>query len=151
MPEARKRLPTVSKRVKDAAEYLASTPGATLQTAAAHVGWSTWRLREALKKPHNLQYARAVKALAVEALAVSGPATLAKVIADGSNQMAVVAAVKTVESLRGVAAEYAGLVAPTARLPGLQIVILQRDSGAVMQTIGPAQRQIEGEAVPLNP
>jgi hypothetical protein len=59
--------------------------------------------------------------------------------------MAVVAAVKTVESLRGVAAEDAGLIAPTARLPGLQIVILQRSTGEVMQTIGPPQRQIEGE------
>jgi hypothetical protein len=119
--------------VKKAAEYLASTRGATLQEAAKHVGWSTWRLREALKKPHNLQHARAVKALAVEALAVSGPATLAKVIADWSNQMAVVAAVKTVESLRQVAAADAGLSAPGVRLPGLQVVIIQRD-GAVMQT-----------------
>jgi hypothetical protein len=145
LPEAKTRIPAVAARVKQAAEFLATTPGATLQSAAEHVGWSTWRLREALKKPHNLAHARAVKALAVEALAVSGPATLAKVIADGSNQMAVVAAVKTVESLRQVAAQDAGLAAPSVRLPGLQIVIVQRD-GAVMQTIGPPQR-IEGEVV----
>jgi hypothetical protein len=29
----------------------------------------------------------------------------------------------------------------------LQIVIVQQNTGAVMQTIGPARRQIEGEAV----
>jgi hypothetical protein len=109
-------------RVQMAAEHLASVPGATLQTAAQHCGLSVPRLRELLKYPHNLAHVKQVRDLAVEALATSGPATLAKVIQENSNQMATVAAVKTVlAQVRD--AEERGRSAAAKPMPGLLIVI----------------------------
>ena len=95
-------------KVQAAAEHLASVPGATLQSAAKHCGLSVPRLRELLAYPHNLAYVKKVRDLAIEALTTSGPATLAKVIAEDSNKMATVAAVKTAHLLQRSAAEESG-------------------------------------------
>jgi hypothetical protein len=95
---AKHRTPKVHFKVEAAAEHLASVPCATLQTAGKHCGLTVPKLRDLLKQPHNLSYVKQVRDLAIEALTTSGPATLAKVIKEGSNQMAVVQATKTAMS-----------------------------------------------------
>jgi len=95
---AKHRTPKVHFKVEAAAEHLASVPGATLQTAAKHCGLTVPKLRDLLKQPHNLSYVKQVRDLAIEALTTNGPATLAAVIKEGSNQMAVVQATKAAMS-----------------------------------------------------
>jgi hypothetical protein len=95
---AKHRTPKVHFKIEAAAEHLASVPGATLQTAAKHCGLTVPKLRDLLKQPHNLSYVKQVRDLAIEALTTNGPATLAAVIKEGSNQMAVVQATKAAMS-----------------------------------------------------
>jgi hypothetical protein len=56
MPPARKREPVVPQKVRDAVEYMFTTPGATLQSAAKHVGLPTFKLRFAMSQPHCLRW-----------------------------------------------------------------------------------------------
>jgi hypothetical protein len=114
---AKHKVPEPHIKVKDAAEYFVNTPGATLAGAAKYCGVSVPRMRELLQMPHNLSYVRRAKMLAIEALAASCPAALGKVIEENSNQMATVAAAKTVlaqaresEQSREAAKPMAGLL-----------------------------------------
>jgi hypothetical protein len=145
MPESRKHVPAVHHKIKLAAEYLALTPGATLETAAAHCGMSLPRLRDKLKRPHNLAYVKQVRDLAVEALATSGPATLAKVIQENTNQMATVAAVKTAAELLRRSAEDRAAAA-LRQSPGLIIMIGQPSGGPVIEQKLAGARTVEAGA-----
>jgi hypothetical protein len=70
------KVPEPHTKVKDAAEYFVNTLGASLAGAAKYCGVSVPRMRELLQMPHNLNYVRQVKTLAIEALATSCPAAL---------------------------------------------------------------------------
>jgi hypothetical protein len=122
---AKTRTPKVHFKVEAAAEHLASVPGATLQTAAKHCGLTVPKLRELLKMPHNLAYVKQVRDLAIEALTTNGPATLAAVIKEGSNAMAVVQATKAAMSWAREADEATRRAANRSvnYSPGLCIVI----------------------------
>jgi hypothetical protein len=137
---AKHRTPKVHFRVEAAAEHLASTPGASLQSAAKHCGLSVPALRELLKQPHNLAHVKQVRDLAIEALTTSGPATLAKVIKEGSNQMAVVQATKAAMSWARESDEATRRAATrsVSYSPGLCIVIQDRSSPAPMIDHRPA-------------
>jgi hypothetical protein len=52
MPPARKREPIVPAKVRAAVDYIYSTPGATLQFTAEHVGLNTRKLRYLMGLPH---------------------------------------------------------------------------------------------------
>jgi hypothetical protein len=140
---AKHKTPTVHFRVKAAAEHLASVPGATLQTAAKHCGLTVPKLRELLKQPHNLAHVKAVRDLAIEALTTSGPATLAKVIQENTNQMATVQAVKTAHLLQRSAAEESGRASASKPAPGLIIVIGQSGGGPVIEQRLAGARTVE--------
>jgi hypothetical protein len=145
-----------------AAEHLASVPGATLQSAAKHCGLSVPKLRELLAYPHNLAHVKKVRDLAIEALTTSGPATLAKVIEEGSNQMAVVSAVKTAHLLQRSAAEESGRLSAAKVQPGLVLVITAASSGDTARLAGartilepganeflPAPDEVDDEPAPV--
>jgi hypothetical protein len=140
-------------KVQAAAEHLASVPGATLQSAAKHCGLSVPRLRELLAYPHNLAYVKKVRDLAIEALTTSGPATLAKVIAEDSNKMATVAAVKTAHLLQRSAAEESGRLSASKPAAGLIIVIgNQSGGGTVLEPRLAGARSVERIAYePVSP
>jgi hypothetical protein len=120
MTLAKHKIPEPHIKVKDAAEYFVNTPGATLAGAAKYTGLSVAKMRELLQMPHNLAHVRRVKALAVEALAVSCPAALGKIIKESSNAMATVAAAKTVLAQARESEQSRETAKP---MPGLLIVI----------------------------
>lgn len=69
MTLAKHKVPEPHIKVKDAAEYFVNTPGASLAGAAKYCGVSVPRMRELLQMPHNLNYVRQVKTLAIEVAA----------------------------------------------------------------------------------
>jgi hypothetical protein len=137
-------------RVVSAAEYLVNTPGATLAGASKHCGLSLPRLRDLLKQPHNLAYVKQVRDLAVEALATSSPAVLAAVIEENSNQMATVAAVKTVLAQVRESEDRNRAAAATRNSPGLLIVLQAPDDERGMR-IGPTGKRLAGARTILEP
>jgi hypothetical protein len=56
MPPARLREPKVPQKVIDAFEFILRTPGATLQSAAAHVGMVPRMLRFKMQRPESLRW-----------------------------------------------------------------------------------------------
>src|SRR6516225_8429894 len=123
MTLAKHKVPEPHIKVKDAAAYFVNTPGASLAGAAKYCGVSVPRMRELLRMPHNLAHVKHVRDLAVEALAASCPAALGKVIQENSNQMATVAAAKTVLAQARESEERGRAAAATRNSPGLIICI----------------------------
>jgi hypothetical protein len=113
---------------------------------AKEVGLTTYWLRRYMKRPEVLRYYREERQAFIEEVCAGNPAALAKVRDTSENGMAVVAAVRQAELLRQNVIEEAG--GPAQRLPGLQIVIVQQDTGKVMQTIGPTAPMIEASPLP---
>jgi hypothetical protein len=144
MPTARKREPIVPQKVRDAVEYMFSTPGATLQSAAAHVGWITRKLRFQMQQPHVLRWMLAEKQARLEVASAGNLEALLAVRDHGDNAMARVHASKTIETMLDNVSARTGIgrEAPQQRVPGLQIVILP--------ALGPAAaaQLIEGTPVP---
>jgi hypothetical protein len=129
MPPARKREPVVPEKVKAAYEYMLSTPGATLQTAAAHVGWITRKLRFQMSQPHCIRWMLQEKHARLEAASAGNIAALLSVRDYGDNAMAKVHAAKTLETMLDTVSERTGInrAIQQQRQPGLQIVIVQSD------------------------
>jgi hypothetical protein len=67
MPPARKREPIVPQKVRDAVDHIFTTPGATLQSTAAHIGWTTRKLRFYMTQPHVLRWLLTEKQARLEA------------------------------------------------------------------------------------
>jgi hypothetical protein len=121
IPLPPKREPIVPVKVRAAIEWLLVNPP-DLVAAAKHAGLaSAARLREELKKPHVLRYARQEKQLALESFCLSTPAILRKIAEESANDMARLGAVKTAEALRVGSVEAIGGVVPPQ--PGLVVVI----------------------------
>jgi hypothetical protein len=126
MPPARKREPIVPQKVKTAVDYMFATPGATLQTAANHVGMETRKLRFAMTQPHVLRWMLQEKQARLEAASAGNIGALLSVRDYGDNAMAKVHAAKTIEAMLDVTSERTGIrPAVQQRQPGLQIVIAQ--------------------------
>jgi hypothetical protein len=129
MPPARKREPIVPAKVKEAVDYLFGTPGATLQTAAQHIGWTTRKLRFYLTQPHVLRWMLHEKQARLEAASAGNIPALLSVRDHGDNAMAKVHAAKTLETMLDTVSERTGIgrQVQQQRQPGLQIVIVQND------------------------
>jgi hypothetical protein len=128
MPPARKREPIVPEKVKAAYEYMLTTPGATLQTAAQHVGWITRKLRFQMTQPHVLRWMLQEKQARLEAASAGNIGALLSVRDYGDNAMARVHACKTIETMLDNTSERTGIgrQVQQQRVPGLQIVIVQK-------------------------
>jgi hypothetical protein len=129
MPPARKREPIVPAKVKAAVDYMFATPGATLQSAAAHVGMVTRMLRFQMTQPHVLRWMLQEKQARLEAASAGNISALLSVRDHGDNAMAKVHAAKTIEQMLDTTSERTGLgrTVQQQRVPGLQIVIVQGD------------------------
>jgi hypothetical protein len=128
MPPARKREPIVPQKVRDAVDHMFTTPGATLQTTAQHIGWTTRKLRYYMSLPHVLRWVLAEKQARLEVASAGNLGALLSVRDFGDNAMARVHASKTIETMLDNVSERTGIgrqVQQQQRLPGLQIVILQ--------------------------
>jgi hypothetical protein len=126
MPPPEKRDPSISARTKEAIRYLIEER-ADIAAAAAHTQVATFELRRQLAKPHVRRYSLEQRQIALEAFCLGSPAALTKVRNDSSNGMAVVAAVKAGEMLKVGAIE--AEAASQRRMPGLSIVLIQKDGG----------------------
>jgi hypothetical protein len=126
MPPARKREPIVPQKVKDAFEYILATPGATLQSAAEHVGMVPRMLRFKMQRPESLRWMLAEKQNRLEIASAGSIGALLSIRDHGDNQMARVHAAKTIEQMLDLTAARTGIgrAPPAQRGPGLQIVVL---------------------------
>jgi hypothetical protein len=126
MPPARLREPVVPQKIRDAVEHMYTTPGATLQTTAQHVGWTTRKLRYTLGLPHCVRYLLQEKQARLEVASAGNISALLSVRDYGDNAMAKVHAAKTLETMLDTVSERTGInrSVQQQRQPGLQIVIL---------------------------
>jgi hypothetical protein len=138
MPPARKREPIVPAKVKLAFEYILATPGATLQSAAAHVGMVPSMLRYKMQRPESLRWMLAEKQARLEVASAGNINALLSVRDYGDNAMAKVHAAKTLETMLDATSERTGIgrAVQQQRVPGLQIVIVQ-PSGEKQVVAGP--------------
>jgi hypothetical protein len=149
MPPARKREPIVPQKARDAVDYMFSTPGATLQTAAQHIGWTTRKLRFYMTQPHVLRWMLQEKQARLEAASAGNVGALLAVRDHGDNAMAKVHAAKTLETMLDTVSERTGINrGPPQRQPGLQIVIYSPDGSQEVVCGPPSAQLIEGRAVP---
>jgi hypothetical protein len=138
MPPARKREPVVPQKVRDAVDNMFATPGATLQSAAQHIGWTTRKLRFYMTQPHVLRWMLQEKHARLEAASAGNIGALLSVRDHGDNSMARVHACKTIEQMLDTTSERTGIgrAVQQQRQPGLQIVIVQ-PSGEEQVVCGP--------------
>jgi hypothetical protein len=150
MPPAQKREPIVPQKVRDAVDYTFATPGATLQTAAQHIGWTTRKLRFYLTQPHVLRWMLQEKQARLEAASAGNIGALLSVRDHGDNAMAKVHAAKTLETMLDTVSDRTGInrQVQQTRMPGLQIVIVQGDGSKQVVAGPPPAPLIEGTAVP---
>jgi hypothetical protein len=129
MPPARKREPIVPAKVKEAFEFILATPGATLQSAAEHVGMVPRMLRFKMQRPESLRWMLAEKQARLEVASAGSIGALLSIRDYGDNQMARVHAAKTIETMLDSTSERTGIgrAIQPQRQPGLQIVIVQGD------------------------
>jgi hypothetical protein len=138
----------VPAKVKAAVDYLFTTPGADLQSAAKHAGIRLARLRFDLMQPHVMRWLLHEKQSRLEAASAGNIGALVSVRDYGDNAMAKVHAAKTLEQMLDSTSERTGIgrTAQQQRIPGLQIVIVQRD-GSSEVVAGPSPAPlIEGTA-----
>jgi hypothetical protein len=122
VPPAKHREPIVPAKVKAAFEFKYATPGADLQAMAQHVGLSTYKLREYLKRPEVLRWLYHEKRAMLEAAAAGNPRALEEIRDKSDNAMARVAAAKAIESMLMTSTEETrGMAAKPS--PGLVVVI----------------------------
>jgi hypothetical protein len=150
MPPARKREPIVPQKVRDAVEYMFTTPGATLQTAANHVGWVARKLRFQMTQPHVLRWMLQEKQARLEAASAGNIGALLSVRDHGDNAMAKVHAAKTIETMLDNTSERTGIgrQVQQQRQPGLQIVIYSADGSTQVVAGPPPAPLIEGAVIP---
>jgi hypothetical protein len=157
VPPARTRDPRVAQKVMDAFEYVLRTPGATLQSAAAHVGMVPRMLRFKMQRPEALRWMLLRKQQELELLSAGNIPALMAVRDHGDNSMARVHSARTLETMLTNVSERTGVgrQAQQPRAPGLQIVVLPAlgTSGEPRIVAGPPQTRplIEGTATPAVP
>jgi hypothetical protein len=150
MPPARKREPIVPAKVREAVDYMFTTPGASLQTTAQHIGWTTRKLRFYLGQPHCIRWMLTEKQARLEVASAGNLGALLAVRDHGDNAMARVHASKTIETMLDATSERTGIgrQVQQTRTPGLQIVILANDGSQQVVAGPPSTPLIEGTAIP---
>jgi hypothetical protein len=142
--------PKVPDKVRAAFEIISTDPKATLETAAAGAGLTTYRLRRLLKEPVVRAWVAEQRRAQLDAICASNPESLKRIRDTSANDMAAVGAIKTLEQMRvDVVQETGGK--PGVTRPGLQIVI-QQIGGESKVVCGPAERpliDVSPEAAPL--
>jgi hypothetical protein len=134
LTEAKHKPPAVHAGAKRLVEVLLATPDIALADAAKEAGLTTRSARTYLGRPNVIRYLREEKAAMLEAARVGNIPALVKVRSDGSNQMAVVAAVRQLETMGQTVADERG--GSQRFSPGLVIQIVNV-AGEVTQTIAP--------------
>jgi hypothetical protein len=152
MPPARKREPIVPLKIREAVEYMFTTSGATLQTTAVHIGWTTRKLRYYLGLPHVVRWMLLEKQARLEAASAGNVGALLAVRDHGDNAMAKVHAAKTLETMLDTVSERTGIrhQVQQVRQPGLQIVIYSPVDGSKQVVCGPPSAPLI-EATPGEP
>jgi hypothetical protein len=127
-----------SAKVKLAFEIISNDAKATLETAAAGAGLTTYRLRRLLKLPQVRAWIAEERRAQLDAICAQNPEALKRIRDMSENDMAAVGAIKTLEAMRvDVVQETGGK--PGVQRPGLQIVIHQI-GGESHVVCGPAER-----------
>ena len=129
--------PQVPVKVKAAWQILQDDPKQTLQTAALAVGMSTYKLREALNKPHVRKWVLDERRLQLDAINAGNPEALRRLRDTSENAMAAVASIKTLEALKELVDPSAVRAGTHVHSPGLVVQIINGASGEVERTIGP--------------
>jgi hypothetical protein len=150
MPSARKREPIVPTKVKEAFEYILATPGATLQSAALHVGIEVRQLRHKMQRPESLRWMLHEKQARLEVASAGNINSLLAVRDHGDNAMAKVHAAKTLETMLDAVSERTGIgrQVQQQRQPGLQIVVIQPSGKQDLVPMSPGAPLIEGTSIP---
>jgi hypothetical protein len=153
MPPARKREPIVPQKVRDAVDHMFTTPGATLQTTAQRIGWTTRKLRYYMSLPHVLRWMLQEKQAHLEVVSAGNLGALLSVRDFGDNAMARVHASKTIETMLDAASQRTGIgrQVEQVRQPGLQIVILANDGTSQVAFEPPRPAAPLIEATPETP
>jgi hypothetical protein len=138
MPPARLREPKVAAAVIEATNFIYSVPGATLQSAAQHVRVPLPKLRYLMGLPHNHRWMLQEKQSRLEIASASNIEALLTIRdrpGGEGNEMAKVAAAKTLETMFDNTSERTGLGRQTLeqRKPGLQIVVIQGPPPAMIE------------------
>jgi hypothetical protein len=139
--------PKVPAKVEQAWRLMQNDPAQTLQTAAAAVGLTTYRLRRSLNDPHVRKWVLDERRLQLDTINVGNPEALRPLRDTSENAMAAVGAIQTLEAMKE-------LVDPSVRAGGAVLhsqglVVQIITAGEVTRTKGPSgppPMQIEGEA-----
>jgi hypothetical protein len=127
-------------KVRDAFDFIYAAPGATLQSAAAHVGLTVYKLRYLMGLPQSVRWMLTEKQARLEVASAGNIGALLKVRDKGNNAMARVHAAKTLETMLDSTSERTGIgrQVQQQRQPGLQIVIVAKDGA---KEVVPARRR----------
>jgi hypothetical protein len=110
--------PVVPAKVKLAFEIISNDAKATLESAAAGAGLSTYRLRRLLKLPQVRAWIAEERRAQLDAICASNPESLKRIRDTSANDMAAVGAIKTLEDAgrcrRGDGRQAGGITAWTA-------------------------------------
>jgi hypothetical protein len=119
----------------DAWELMARE-GMALEAAAKIVGLGSRQLRGALNAPHVRRWVRDQRLALLESINATNPEALRRIRdAEEGNQMAQVAAIKTLESMRETL-DPTPATGATTHAPGLVVQIINH-AGEITQTLSP--------------
>jgi hypothetical protein len=145
------RRESIPQRVKVAIAFLLEQKN-DLAAAALHAGMDLRELKRAMGLPQVRRYSLEQRQIALEAFCLGSPAALTKVRDESENGMAVVASIKAGEQLRIGAIE--AEAAAKQRMPGLQIVLIQKDGSREQVPMTPSVPMLDvtaAEPVPAIP
>jgi hypothetical protein len=127
----KKAAPAVPAKVIEAAEVMATTPGAPdYEALAVRFGWRDARAaRRALSLPQSIRYLRDYKAAQVEHINMGNPERLRRIADEGGNAMASVQAIRTLE---GMGADKEQALGAPRQSAGVTIVIESGQSARVL-------------------
>jgi hypothetical protein len=129
------KTPKVPQKFMDAWELMARE-GMALEATAKIVGLGSRQLRGALNAPHVRRWLREQRLALLESINATNPEALRRIRdAEEGNQMAQVAAIKTLESMRETLDPTPASGAATPMIPGLIVQIVH--SNGSTETIGP--------------
>jgi hypothetical protein len=124
MTEAKHKVSEVYPAVRSAIAILLSQDKYDLAAAAAGAGLTLNKLREYLNRPSVRSYMRQQRQAQLEQICLQNATALAKLRDEGTNQVAVVNGIRTLETMLNAATDRAA--GPVRKEPGLIIVIGDR-------------------------
>jgi hypothetical protein len=132
--------PVVPQKVREAFRLMQDDPAMTLQIAAAAVKMNTYKLREALQKPHVRSWIANERRLQLDAICAANPEALRRLRDTSENAMAAVGAIKTLEAMKEIV-DPSVRAGGTMPAPGLVVQICYADGR--QETIGPPAPMID--------